>query len=289
MSLGLPGDCGDRVDGCAASCEDVFDRVLVETVIEGGTRVSWELTSRFSSTNPGPHEYQLLVGRTANPDANDWEPVGLPATDTWFLIDDEKRVWGATQWTHYRVCLRTPEGQLYFSRPETALGGLSRHDLRLAKEIIRKELLRFRKHAGQRGFLLKRKVAGPPCTTCLDYQTGEVRNPDCEECQGTGFVDGYFAPMPCIWAELSPTARHEELDGGQSRGTINDIIVSARMLAVPHMNENDLWVSEKQDLRWFIHKVSNVAEIRGVALVANVELRLAKFSNRVYSIVMPEV
>ena len=202
------------------------------------------------------------------------------------MVDDQKRIHGKTQWTHYRICLRTQDGQIFLSQPETALGGLTRRDWRIAREITRQERQRFR-YAAQDGYLLKRKVVGTFCPDCRDHQTGEVLDPDCSTCFGTGFVDGYFPPMPCVFADLQPTVRHEELDGGQARGTINDIVVQARMLGVPHLNEEDIWVARKQDLRWYIHRVQNISEIRGVAIVVQTELRLIPFSELIYTIDIP--
>jgi hypothetical protein len=258
----------------------------VDYLVEGGGRVSWELSEDFAAQHDGPLEFQLQVGRTANPLATDWEAVGATAFDTWFMIDDQKRIFGKTQWTHYRVCLRTDDGQTFFSMPVSALFGLNRRDWRIAKELARQERQRLR-IAGQEGYLLKRKVLGQKCTTCRDHQTDEIRDPDCPTCYGTGFLVGYFDPIPCVFADLQPMGRHEELDGGQARGTINDIVVQARMLGAPHMNEEDVWVARRSDMRWYIHRIQNISEIKGVPIVVNAELRLAPFSELIYEINIP--
>lgn len=285
--MALPGDCPASdpcvVDECAVG---VFKRILVDFLVDGGTRVAWELNSNFQQQHPGPLEYQLQVGRTANPLADDWIPIGLPAADTWFLIDDQKRIYGKTQWTHYRICVETGDGGTYISPPQSALDMLDMHDWRMALEIRRKELIRYR-YAGQEGFLLKRKLYGQKCEECRDEQTDEIRDPDCSTCHGTGFIQGYFPPMPCIYADVAPTTSHSELDGGQVRGTINDVFVQSRMLSHPHMGEEDIWVSKKHDMRWYIHTIQNTAEIKGVPIISQVELRLAPFTDSIYSIMIP--
>jgi hypothetical protein len=93
--------------------------------------------------------------------------------------------------------------------------------------------------------------------------------------------------MSCIWAELSPARRHIELDAGQARGTINDVIVQARMIAIDLMSEDDIWVSDKTDDRYYIHSVQNIAEIRGVPLLAQVEMRPIAYTSPVYTIEIP--
>lgn len=281
---GLPGDC--PTDDCPAVCgSEVFSRIVVMPLIAGGTRIAWELNDHFVATNPPPHTFQLQVGRTANPLADDWEPVGVPATDTWFLIDDSQRVFGKTQWTHYRICLATAT-QTLFSQPQPAYGFLDFREQRLYLEIIRKELLRFR-YTGQEGYLLKRKLYGLACASCTDQQTGEVRDPDCPTCLGTGFMQGYFPPMECIFADVDPISRRDELDAGQMRGTINDIVTSARMLAAPHLNAEDVWVQRRGDQRWYVQRVIHTSEMQGTPIVAKVELRLAPYSDSIYNVFIP--
>lgn len=264
---------------CPPDCDSVFARVRVNHVIVGGTRVEWELVPDFY--DPQPYQFQLQVGRTGNPNADDWEQVGSVMVDSTYAVDDEQRVWGKTNWTHYRICLQTPLG-LYFSDPIGGLGILSRRDWRLAREITRKERLRNR-YAALDGYLLKRKLYGENCPDCRDFQTNEIRNPDCDTCYGTGFVNGYFAPVTCVYADPRPESRHSDLDVNV-RGSIDDIVVPARMLGCPQLHEEDIWVNKKTDERWYVHEIKHVAEIRGIPLVVSAELRLAPFSDQIYEI-----
>jgi hypothetical protein len=265
---------------CGSVCEPwIFSRVRVRPLVAGGTRLEWELHDQF--TDSEPHTFQLQVGRTAVPDADDWVDVGLDVEDAYYLVDDEQRVFGKTQWTHYRIKLTTLEGT-YYSSPVSCLGDLSFRDWRLSRSIIRSETVRFRQLAGQLGYLLKRRVAGEKCTECRDHVTDEVVNAQCEECYGTGWLHGYFEPKECVWAALDEKTRHEELK--KERATANDVIVNARMLAEPQLNEEDVWVDQKTDIRWFVHKIEHIVEIRGYPIVYQVELRMAEFSNPIYGL-----
>ena len=172
-----------------------FDRVVVSYLIRGGAVVQWELLPTF--TEPMPYRFQLQVGRTPNPNADDWEDVGLPVENSFLAVNGEQRVWGKTNWTHYRVRLETSLG-VHYSLPVNGLGTLDRRSWRLARETVRQELVRFRVTAGQPGYLLKRRVTGTPCPRCLDFQTEEVRDPNCVDCYGTGFACGYFFPIDCV-------------------------------------------------------------------------------------------
>jgi len=271
-------------DPCPQDCPSVFDRVHVSYLIRGGTRVVWDLLPEFA--DPLPWEFTLQVGKSANPMAGDWEDVGISVENTFYAIDGEQRVWGKTNFTHYRVKLETTDGT-YYSDPVGGLGILEKRDWRIAREIVRKERLR-NKLATNNGYLLKRRISGARCTQCTDFQTDEVRNPDCEECWGTGFQCGYFYPMGCVWADLAPRTKRKHVDDRGARGTVNDVTVPARMLMIPLIDELDVWVNAKTDDRYYVHQIQHAAEIRGVPLVANVELRPAPFSDIVYGIEIPQ-
>jgi len=270
---------------CSTTCPAVFDRVIVSHVIRGGSTIMWELLQTF--IDPGPLVFQLQVASISGADTDAWENVGLPVENQYCAIDPEQRVWGKTQYTHYRVKLTTPLGT-YYSAPVFGLGVLDRRGWRHAREIIRQNRLAFRVGpGGQEGYLLKRRWTGQRCPVCTDLQTNEPRDAYCPTCYGTGFRCGYYYPMSCIWAELSPARRHIELDAGQARGTINDVIVQARMIAIDLMSEDDIWVSDKTDDRYYIHSVQNIAEIRGVPLLAQVEMRPIAYTSPVYTIEIP--
>lgn len=268
------------------TCDSIFDRVVVSFLVRGRTRVMWELLPTF--LDKGPLEFQLQVGATANNDADDWADVGLPVTDAYVAFDDEQRVWGKDNWTHYRVRVTSTEG-VYYSDPVAGLGVLDRRSWRIARDLARQHLKAMRiGTAGQEGYLLKRRWTGEDCPTCLDHQTKEVRNPDCPDCYGTGKKCGYYYPMACVWAELSPKAYRTQLDGGQSRGTVNDVVVQAKMVTTELMGEDDVWVAAKTDDRYYVHEIQNVEEIRGVPILANVSLRPIPYSSVIYSIRIPQ-
>lgn len=268
------------------TCESVFDRVVVSHIITGPTRVMWELLPTF--TDAGPLEFQLQVGTTASNDADDWEDVGLPVTDQYIAYDDEQRVWGKLNFTHYRVLLTTSVGS-YYSTPVNGMGILDRRNWRIARETLRVKRRAYRVgNKGQVGYLLKRRWTGENCDVCLDSMTKEVRDPNCPTCYGTGKRCGYYYPVSCVWAEINPRTRRVDLDGGQSRGTVDDVVVNAEMLMTELLSEDDIWVADKTDDRYFIHRVQHIEEIKGVPLVANVELRPMPFTHVGYSIEIPE-
>lgn len=268
---------------CPPVCPSVFDTVSVSYLIRGGTRVMYTLLDSF--LDPGPYVFQLQYGSTANPYADDWVDVGLPVENQYMVIDPEQRMFGKQNTAHYRIQLTTPQ-DTYYSDPVGAQGVLSGRDWRLARETIRQFRRMFRYGpGGQLGYLLKRRVTGVKCPRCLDLQTGESKDPNCPLCYGTGFQCGYYYPIACVWAILTPTTHRLKSD--PVRGQVDDVVVSAIMLAIDMLSKEDIWVNARTDERYFIHSVQNIAEIRGVALVANVELRPAPYTSVIYDIPIP--
>jgi hypothetical protein len=275
-------DC--NTTSCRLDCDQVFMRVRVRPTIQHGTWVEWLLDPNFN--DPMPHRYQLQVGHVGSNLSNDWTDVGLPALNASSLQDDLQRVYGKTQWTHYRIRLATPLG-LYYSRPQHCWGDLSQHQWRLLLARERTWRVQFNQGGkGQKGWLLKRRLAGTqpePGQGIIDYGTMEVVNPHAVETLGTEFVGGYYEPIPCMAADLTPMGRHERIEGEQ-RGTVNDSMrVAATMLAVPQVDTRDVWVSDANDFRWEIFEIKHLEEVGGVPVVISAELRLLPFSHLVYS------
>ena len=60
-----------------ATRDRVFDRIVVDHLVRGETRVSWGVLPSFFGAEP--YSFQLQWGRTGDPLADDWEDVGAPA------------------------------------------------------------------------------------------------------------------------------------------------------------------------------------------------------------------
>jgi hypothetical protein len=270
---------------CPSQCENVFSRVVVSRLLVGGTVVFWELQETFEDARP--YVFQLQVGTVDNPDADDWEDVGLSVTDTFVAVDDVQRLFGKTSWLFYRVRAQTTRGT-YYSPPTGLDGTLDRRSWRLASMQLRSEIQYMRMGDGELGYILKKRVAGPRCPHCLDPQTLEITQPFCGFCFGVGRLCGYFAPISCVWAEMTLKSQHLTIDAEGGRGTIGDITVSARIANPWGLSEGDVFVNKTTDDRYFVHSVRSVSEYRGVPVVSSVELRLASFSDPLYSIVIPD-
>lgn len=257
-----------------------FRRLIPDRMTRGQTRIWWQMHEDFN--DPRPHTFQLQFGRTGLSTAVDWVNVGLPVADAYYAVDDVMRDGGMVITAHYRLVLTTPAGQ-YASSPVNPVGFLPERDWTLAREIIRKEQLRF-KNVGIEGTILKRLRYGTKCTKCRDKLTDESANGSCLECNGTGFKIGYHAPSPIHCFDLSPQEFDEQQDAA-ARGTVREnAIVTARVLAFPALQRYDVWINNFSDERWIIHQVKHVAVQRGVPIVSEVRMHLAPFSHVVYRV-----
>lgn len=258
-----------------------FRRLTVDHIVEGGSRVWWQLLPTFNE--PGPYTFQLQFGRTGLPVANDWVDAGAPVVNGVLAIDDQKRLYGKTLETHYRVVLTTAVSR-YVSLPTDAQGRLDEKDWCQAREIIRKETLRHTK-CSHDGFIVKRLRYGRRCTRCLDPQTGEIQNSRCPECFGTGFSGGYHPPLAFQWLDTVEDSPVGERRGGDSPpGQSADITEKVRVLGFPMLDKEDVFVDTDSDIRWIVDTIDEKASMRSVPLILELTVKKAPYTDVVYRI-----
>lgn len=258
-----------------------FNRVLVDFLVEGSTRVTWELRTDFPFR--GPLSFQLQVSDSGLSAADDWIEVGDPVSDVSFAVDATRRIWGKQLTTHYRVVLTDGLGNVYVSAPATPLGSLNPQDWIRAREILRLQQLQMTTLSGVEGFLLKRKRAGVPCSACVDPASGQGTDSNCSVCYGTQIEGGYFLPVPGVYTEL-PTYSGEEGWTESPEGTSLPLKGPAIFLGLPLLSSKDLWVDAASDLRYKIGRVNVKAQIRSLPLITEVWLEQLDFSDVAYKI-----
>lgn len=254
-----------------------FARLNVQTVIAGGTQVSWEMNRHF--IDPGPYYFQLQVEHVAL-DVASWENVGAVVVDTFSAVDSTKRVFGKVGDTHYRVQLNTPI-DVYYSAPAATEGLLSKRDWLKWREIYRKEGLRHRALTSVNGFLLKARRYGPRCPICTDSKTEEITWTNCDTCFGTGFQTGYYVPLAASYADIGLATNRDHRD--PQKGMDNPVVITGRFLADPQLYSYDVWCDANSGKRYYIQKVAVSSHVRAVPVTYDVELRLAPFTDVIYT------
>jgi len=261
--------------------QDAFHRVSVDYLTKGGARIRWEMTHHF--VRPAPHTFQLQTTSGNVAEADDWEDVGSPVVNTFYAMDNTRRLYGKTRHISYRIKLTDAANVVYYSKPALTLGQWTKRDWVIAQEILRREQLRAKRYTSVDGYIFKRRRYGTQCPedNCLDPITGEIMNSNCEVCGGTGIVFGYYDPVAASYADVTNENSREHRDN-QSRATVNDVTISGRFFNFPPLVQGDIWVNRFSDERYYIHQVGELASHRGVPIVWNVELRKAEDTDKIY-------
>jgi hypothetical protein len=258
------------------TCVQPFRRLVIERTTNSGVRVWWELSSDFF--DPAPHTYQLQHSYSGLINAVDWTDVGQPAVDAIVLHDDTVREQGKILLSHYRLVLVTPLGT-YESASTGCRSGIDLKSWLLAKEIFRKESLRFKR--ARSGVLFKRRRYGQRCA-CLNTLTGEVQDSNCGICLGTGFVGGYHKPFHCLPFEIP----EESISENQIpvAGTSRNDTLQARVLGNPMLQRLDVIADANSDERWHVQDVKIAAAVGNLPIVLMVTLLPLPFSHIVYTL-----
>jgi hypothetical protein len=269
-----------------------FARVLVDYLVRGQSRISWELARHFTDPDPATWSYTLQVAGHGSmpshqPDGSvrtdDWADVGSAVVNAAQLTDSVLRQFGKTSTTAYRIKLVTPR-TAYYSPTGNNLGQLDKRDWLLAQELTRKEQLLHRRYSSTEGVLLRRRRNGTPCTKCLDRATGEVTLSRCEVCNGTRYIGGYLAGVAATFCALAvrESREHRNLQTASEKPEVT----SGRVLAVPGLFSGDLWVAGDSDQRFEVHKVGVIAKVRDVPVVQSIELRQLPFTDIAYTLAL---
>lgn len=261
-----------------------IELVRTDFLVQQGARVAW--TMRPSFIAPKPWSFQLQVGHTANPLADDWQNVGAPVENSFLAVDPSQRAFGKQLTTHYRVQLTDAASNTYLSAPATVLGLLDTRRWLWARDLMRQERLRFSALFPVDGWILKRRREGQRCRLCTDKNTGDVTNSRCDVCLGTGFVHGYYAAMPCQYGDLSPYKAAEIRDPAGPKQLNLDLVQQGRFLGTPWLSTNDVWVARGSGLRYWMETVEVEAHVLNVPIVLNVTLYQYPFNDPVYKIPM---
>ncbi len=274
----------------------VFKRTQILTHPLGGSMIAWELWP--GQRLKGPFHFYVDFGRSGavfgdnQATVDEWETINAsPVVDTCVYFDPSRRNWDHLADYYYRIRLICPneldenlQPRVFKAQPEHAGGFLSKRDWLNAREICRKEYLVMNKRTNltARGFLVKRKRWGTPCPTCRDFDTGEVTNGGCLVCFGTGIVGGYYPGVNFTTIFMDPYTREFRQDPVVS--TTAGVTRNGRAVAYPYIDTNDLFVRRDNGERYYVNPVKVLAEISGVPLVVNLQLRLAPNTDIAYTV-----
>ena len=250
--------------------------MFVQTFISLEIALQWRIDPAFNDV--GPFKFTVEVS-----EAPDFSVVlyTIPASNSFYCVDNTHQRQSSAVNLYYRVKLLTGADKEYFSAPLIYSTQVEKRGAFLkAKEIIRKEFVRFR-YTGQRGWLLKRKNYGERDPANLDPITSVPlgdNGPDL----GTGYTGGYYAPLRVTYSRegVENTVQLNE----QGFGTTTQEVQKHRYVGFPHLEPYDVLVTDNnQRLRY--NKV-NLVLMPGTSLllIQTCEAQLLPPTDPIYSI-----
>jgi len=265
--------------GVLFDCDFVFGEPMVLSAREGGTTVQWQLDP--SVRDEGVYRYTLQTGNAGVTDPDAWQDV-VSETEVCFLTDPERRLPGTFPFTHYRIRLETGE-RSYYSRPLHTMGRLGYEDWRKYVSVIRAEHVLLARKTGIEGILSKRKISGRPCRRCRDFNTGDVLDAACQSCFGTGWLGGYYKPVPCCWFDVHPADTSIRYDL-QVQGPVTNTRFEARAIASPLLVSGDIWMNKQNSERYRIVQLQPIVETKAVPVVYQLAMERLPFSDIAYQL-----
>jgi hypothetical protein len=228
--------------------------------------------------------FQLQVNRNAD-EPNAWVNVSPPVVNQLFALDTTQRQFGKGLRINYRVVLTMPDGSTYTSDNATVLGNLTKHQWLLAKAISRRAPLKAKSLHSYEGWLLKRAVQGSYCT-CVDPITHGIMDSNHVLCAGTGRLTGFWLAGQLKVFDISPEGEETRVDPKLQRGTVNALSqqVVARCVPIPMPTYKDAWVDAHSGRRYYILDVTPENELNRVPILASMKMRLAEFSDVIYTV-----
>ena len=260
--------------GALFDCDYVFGSPIVIPVREGGTLIQWNLDPQVRDL--GEYQFTLQFGNAGVPDPAAWRNV-TSQTDAYFLVDPRRRLPGVYSFTHYRLKLTTGE-RTYYSRPLHTMGNLPYADWRIYVSKLRAAHVQLASNTGIKGLLYKRKISGAPCRKCVDFNTGEVTNSFCSVCYGTGWVGGYYKPIPCHWFNVLPADATIKYDT-QTQGPMTNTTLAATSIASPLLIVGDIWINLQNSERFKIVQTNPVEEVKGIPVIYQLAIDRLPFSD----------
>jgi len=146
------------------------------------------------------------------------------------------------------------------------------------REILRRKRLVLDRYSGRTLYIIKKRSWGTRCTTCWDPNLYRVTNSHCTECDGTGWVDGYYEPM-AITAMINAAPKLNQVT---MFGEFMPSDAVLTMLDFPPLAPRDV-VVDGRDRRWIIMQVRKL-ERAGFMIEQNCRLALISQEDIVYNI-----
>ena len=249
-----------------------------------GHVIQWSIDPVFNEANP--HNFTVQASGTQDFSVIEYE---LPVGNAFSALDNEKEKQAFTLDIFYRVKLTTGDNNTYFSQSQAFIGSrYGRREYVLAREIIRKELLRIRKYTGGQAFLLKRKIHGQQHYDAkIDPVTG-MSLTDETTGHGSHFAIGYYDPL-AFYTSFEDDSKNRRMSP-DGLGLLDLTQQQFRTIGFPIIETYDVIVEPTNDQRYMVkQKEEHYFPGTDLILVQILETQLIPNTDPVYKIKVPSL
>jgi len=243
-----------------------------------GNYVQWTVTASQMPAQP----WDFLVERSENP-TGPWTAVSNGYVRNIVGFFDPLPMQHIMRHWYYRVTLIGQGSCAFISVPQATLTSLNVLDDRLKGEILtmRNDLrLLLEIDSGSTVVVFKRRTHGVECRNCRSNVLNLVLNPHCDVCFGTGFEEGFYAPIYTRELFNDPPVQ----EGVDIEGESEIRSYQLQMLDFPLLAVDDL-IFEKNT--GAVYEVKNAVTTKRGRVVVHQEPNVSELerSNRFYKLV----
>lgn len=240
-----------------------------------GFEFVWEVSPGFSA--PAPWVFTVYQGPA--PDGP-WEPISPAVSGVRRWHDGIKRIVPKAD-TLWFMCRMKAGTKTYDSTATLPYATLDKRAFLIGRDIMRQEVLHARTLAGVECTAYVVATGGPTCPKCLDPITGQVRDPACPVCVGTGRMDAFLGPYKA-WMLVTPKKR--QYGHAEVGGTEEPVQLAFRLIGTLPLKKNDVISDPGTGKMYIVDGAENVAEIQRVPLVQSVTASEAPVSDPIYAL-----
>jgi hypothetical protein len=238
------------------------------------------VTWKFQSSTESFSDYRLSVLQAQAPESDlslyDVLTSGIDPSTTAYYEDTS--VSGITDKYvdyFYRIIVSGMSGQgIYVSDPY----GINVEEDKYAREIERRRALVLNLHSGQTFYVFKRRAYGTVCPVCYEPTLQRTTRSDCTTCYGTGYLNGYYSPIPARgqFNERPTREIHQLFSSWQDQDAV------LYMKSNPPLNPKDV-VVDRLFRRWLVQNVG--ATQKSVHTIAQIaQLRQVEHADVIYQL-----
>jgi hypothetical protein len=213
-----------------------------------GWRIQWRLSEY-------PINCQTIIERSSSA-TGPWTEVGRVPINTLIYEDENILSWrGIFHEFFYRISVIDEDDNVLVNSIATDARGVAD---RITAEVIRQHELKLRGANGHPGYygaimaVFKKTRQGTHCTYCRGPNGEKGLVMYCDQCQGTGYLEGYANPIIARFQSLSGDTWSRQVTTTGEREEMNNPFWTA---AFPAIDQGDVLVEKGTTRRWLVTNV----------------------------------